>query len=138
MEITRYRKMLGMSRAEMSRRFEIPVRTLEDWDAGRRNPPHWAEILLEKELIKMINNIVEKAQELDKFEQNIPDVCINDEVSIYDVWDGEGDNPIEDGSYSYLLTHDGEDGESNVDVSINYEFEKIDDEKVRITGIELI
>ena len=42
------RELLGISRAEFSRRYGIPVRTLEDWDAGRRKAPEWALALLER------------------------------------------------------------------------------------------
>jgi DNA-binding transcriptional regulator YiaG len=49
MSIKEARIEAGLSRAEMSRRFEIPIRTLEDWDAGKSNPPAWAErLILEK------------------------------------------------------------------------------------------
>lgn len=41
-------KILGISRAEYSRRYGIPVRTLEDWDAGIRKPPKWVVNLLER------------------------------------------------------------------------------------------
>ena len=40
----------GLSRAEMSRIFEIPIRTLENWEAGTRIPPHWAEKLIIEKL----------------------------------------------------------------------------------------
>lgn len=42
------RAILGVTRAEFSRRYGIPVRTLEDWDAGRRHPPEWLLKLLER------------------------------------------------------------------------------------------
>lgn len=42
------RKILGISRAEFSRRYGIPVRTLEDWDYGKRKPPEWLLKLLER------------------------------------------------------------------------------------------
>ncbi len=42
------RGLLGVSRAEFSRRYKIPVRTLEEWDAGRRVPPEWTMELLER------------------------------------------------------------------------------------------
>lgn len=42
------RGLLGVSRAEFSRRYKIPVRTLEDWDAGKRVPPDWTLDLLER------------------------------------------------------------------------------------------
>jgi DNA-binding transcriptional regulator YiaG len=50
MTIKEARIAAGLSRAEMSRRFEIPIRTLEDWDAGKANPPVWAEKLILAEL----------------------------------------------------------------------------------------
>ena len=42
------RGILGISRAEFSRRYGIPIRTLEDWDAGIRNPAPWVLALLER------------------------------------------------------------------------------------------
>lgn len=35
-----------MTQAEFSRLFEIPVRTVQDWDAGRRNPPVYVKQLI--------------------------------------------------------------------------------------------
>lgn len=40
----------GFSRAEMSRRFEIPIRTLENWETGTRSSPVWAEKLIVEKL----------------------------------------------------------------------------------------
>lgn len=49
MTIKEARLQAGLSRAEMSRLFEIPVRTLEDWDAGKSNPPPYvAKLIIEK------------------------------------------------------------------------------------------
>ena len=42
------RKMLGISRAAFSRKYNIPIRTLEDWDAGKKNPPEYVMDLLER------------------------------------------------------------------------------------------
>lgn len=43
------RKKLGMSQAETARLLEMPVWTLQDWEAGKRTPAHWAEkLVLEK------------------------------------------------------------------------------------------
>ena len=50
MSIKEAREQAGLSRAEMSRRFEIPVRTLEEWDAGRRTPPPYVEKLIVEKL----------------------------------------------------------------------------------------
>ena len=50
MNIKEAREQCGLSRAEMSRLFEIPVRTLEEWDAGRRTPPPYVEKLIVEKL----------------------------------------------------------------------------------------
>ena len=42
----RREKILGISRAEMHRRYQIPIRTLEDWEAGKYKPADYIEILL--------------------------------------------------------------------------------------------
>lgn len=42
------RAILGISRAEFARRYGIPVRTIENWDAGVTNPPEWVLKLLER------------------------------------------------------------------------------------------
>lgn len=50
-EIKKARIEAGItSRAEMSRLFEIPVRTIENWESGVRIPPHWAEKLIIEKL----------------------------------------------------------------------------------------
>ena len=40
------RESTGMSRKEFSEHTGIPVRTLEDWEAGRRTPPDYVPRLL--------------------------------------------------------------------------------------------
>ena len=35
------RESIGLSRKEFSAHVGIPVRTLEDWEAGRRTPPEY-------------------------------------------------------------------------------------------------
>ena len=40
------RESTGMSRKEFSEYTGIPVRTLEDWEAGRRTPPEYIPRLL--------------------------------------------------------------------------------------------
>lgn len=42
----RREKILGFSRAEMHRRYQIPLRTLEDWEAGKYKPADYIETLL--------------------------------------------------------------------------------------------
>ena len=52
-KIKEARLALGMSRAEMSRQFEIPISTLENWDAGIRQCPPWAEKLILEKMERM-------------------------------------------------------------------------------------
>lgn len=42
------RAILGISRAEFARRYGIPIRTIENWDAGISQPPEWVLKLLER------------------------------------------------------------------------------------------
>ena len=44
--IKELRESSGMSRKEFSEHTGIPVRTLEDWEAGRRTPPEYIPMLL--------------------------------------------------------------------------------------------
>lgn len=48
MNTVEIRAILGISRAEFSRRYEIPIRTLEEWDHDQRHPSPWALKLLER------------------------------------------------------------------------------------------
>lgn len=50
MTIKEKRIEVGISRAEMSRIFEIPIRTLENWEADINQPPPWAEKLIIEKL----------------------------------------------------------------------------------------
>lgn len=44
--IKQLREKTGMNRKEFSEYTGIPVRTLEDWEAGRRTPPEYIPRLL--------------------------------------------------------------------------------------------
>lgn len=59
MESREIRAILGISRAEFSRRYDIPVRTLEEWDAGRHMAPEWVMTLLER----VVREDAEKGQQ---------------------------------------------------------------------------
>lgn len=48
MTIKEIRDLLGVSRAEFSRRYHIPTRTLESWESGERIPPQYVLELLER------------------------------------------------------------------------------------------
>ena len=54
MESSKYikelRESVGMGRKEFSEHTGIPVRTLEDWEAGRRNPPEYVPRLISYQL----------------------------------------------------------------------------------------
>lgn len=47
------RKRAGLTQAKMSELFEIPKRTIEEWDRGVRKCPRWAEILIIEKLEKI-------------------------------------------------------------------------------------
>lgn len=38
----------GLSRAAFAREYSIPVRTIEDWESGRRTPPEYVVLLLKR------------------------------------------------------------------------------------------
>lgn len=48
MNITEMRNYIGVSRAEFSRRYNIPLRTLESWESEVRTPPEYVLQLLEE------------------------------------------------------------------------------------------
>ena len=48
--ITELRESVGENRKEFSIRTGIPVRTLEDWEAGRRKPPEYIPRLISYQL----------------------------------------------------------------------------------------
>ena len=50
MNMKEAREQAGLSRAEMSRLFEIPLRTLEDWEAEKRTPPPYVKKLIIEKL----------------------------------------------------------------------------------------
>lgn len=52
MDIKEMRTLLGISRAEFSRKYKIPIRTLEDWESGRREPPTYVLNLLERVVVE--------------------------------------------------------------------------------------
>lgn len=48
--ITELRECVGESRKEFSIHTGIPIRTLEDWEAGRRTPPEYIPRLIAYQL----------------------------------------------------------------------------------------
>ena len=49
-KIRELRESIGLTRKEFSAHVGIPVRTLEDWEAGRRTPPEYIPRLIEYQL----------------------------------------------------------------------------------------
>ena len=49
--IRELRQETGMNRREFSEYTKIPVRTLEDWEAGKRTPPEYIPRLLTYQLM---------------------------------------------------------------------------------------
>lgn len=54
MDVSKYikelRESVNMTRKEFSEHTGIPVRTLEDWEAGRRTPPEYIPRLISYQL----------------------------------------------------------------------------------------
>lgn len=69
--IKEMRERTGMNRKEFSEYTKIPVRTLEDWEAGRRTPPEYVPRLLNYQLLydKWIKVNEVKGDEL--YEKNV-------------------------------------------------------------------
>lgn len=49
-EFKNKREKYNLTRKEVSKKLEIPVRTLEDWEAGRRTPPKYVQNMYLKAL----------------------------------------------------------------------------------------
>lgn len=67
-EIKEKRIAAGLSRAEMARRFEIPIRTLEDWETEKRTPPVWAGKLIIEKLEQIANDKIIGGKAMKKYE----------------------------------------------------------------------
>ena len=52
MTISEMCERLKVSRAEFSRRYNIPVRTLENWEAGKSKCPDYVRQLLERAVLE--------------------------------------------------------------------------------------
>lgn len=48
MQIKELREKTGLSQAKFAERYNIPKRTIENWESGKRTPPEYIESLLEK------------------------------------------------------------------------------------------
>lgn len=48
LNIREIRGLTGLSQAKFGQKYGIPVRTIQDWEAGVRTPPTYVEALLER------------------------------------------------------------------------------------------
>lgn len=146
MNLKEARTCAGLTQAEMSERFEIPKRTIENWEAGKRKCPVYVEKLIVEKLEEIImmksEDVAKKANEINELQDSLPEVSVGDTVKLTEIWDGNGDVPED--SYSYLLTDNGMDLQSNYPVHINYVFEIVEENEdpletlVKVTNIELL
>ena len=56
-KIKEARQRAEISQAEMSKRLEIPTRTIEEWEAGNRKPPAYVERLVVAELDRIAEDL---------------------------------------------------------------------------------
>ena len=69
--IRELRESIGFTRKEFSEHIGIPVRTLEDWEAGRRTPPEYIPRLIEYQL--KYEELVQKLSESSSPDEYIMD-----------------------------------------------------------------
>lgn len=53
-ELKKYRNTAGLSKQTLAERMSIPLRTIEDWEAGRREPAEYLQGFVLKELKSII------------------------------------------------------------------------------------
>lgn len=56
MTIKEARISANLTQKQMSDLFEIPLRTIENWEAGKRTPPSYVEKLIIEKLERIANN----------------------------------------------------------------------------------
>ena len=66
-KIRKLREQTGMSRKNFSIHIGIPLRTIEDWEAGRRRPPEYIPRLIEYQLKyeELIGKMKKEEQDVD-------------------------------------------------------------------------
>ena len=52
MNIKEIREMTGLNQTQFAKKFDIPLRTYQNWEGGRRNPPEYVLAMLQK-LVEM-------------------------------------------------------------------------------------
>lgn len=129
MTIKDLRTMSGMTQQEFANYFEIPKRTIENWEGGQRKCPEYLEKLIEYKLIK-------EGYALKLVEYNEGESRILTEGSLEDIVKWLKDNPDEYEWINDNEKHDPSfDGElteipdlSNIETlhELEYELDKID------------
>lgn len=129
MTIKDLRTMSGMTQQEFANYFEIPKRTIENWEGGQRKCPEYLEKLIEYKLIK-------EGYTLKLVEYNEGEARILTEGSLEDIVQWLKDNPDEYEWINDNEKHDPSfDGEltempdlSNIETlhELEYELDKID------------
>ena len=66
-KIRKIREQTGLTRKDFSIRIGIPLRTIEDWEAGRRRPPEYIPRLIEYQLKyeELIGKMKKEEQDVD-------------------------------------------------------------------------
>ena len=54
-KIKEARLAAGLAQAALSKKYGIPIRTIENWDSGKRIPSEWLENLLIRVIYEDIN-----------------------------------------------------------------------------------
>ena len=66
-KIRKIREQTGLSRKDLSIHVGIPLRTIEDWEAGRRRPPEYIPRLIDYQLKyeELIGKMKKEEQDVD-------------------------------------------------------------------------
>lgn len=68
-KIRELRESIGLNRKEFSEHIGIPVRTLEDWEAGRRTPPEYIPRLIAYQL--KYEKMIQKLSDVEALDEYI-------------------------------------------------------------------
>lgn len=66
MEIKELRILSGLSQQAFSEKYDIPKRSIENWEGGKRNPPEYVISLLERAVKEDIKKIEEERGKTDE------------------------------------------------------------------------
>lgn len=59
-KIKEIRKLTGLSQAKFAARYEIPKRTIENWETGKTEPPEYVYKILLRVVVEDFPPVVEK------------------------------------------------------------------------------